>query len=658
MNPHDTEVVGVECHRGPSFDDIKRLVILSAEFREIPPITALYEQFVQNFKYLEEFLFSPIAARPPWLDLYLSNDEIISKHPFILKTILNTMGENFFLDNSDLQFHFDNAELDEVFRMREDDYSQKGQYPQAPASLQEALSIARARLEEAGMLSGEVFAPHATQVDRDNVHLAGGHVDYPFGTQENLAAIQEHGLCGVTLPRKYNGLNLPTTIYSMMTEMVSRADASLQNLFGLQSIAETLYRFGDDAQRDRMLPRFASGEVDGAMALTEPEAGSDLQSVKTFARQDADGKWFINGKKRFITNGRAKALLVLARTEEGTTDGRGLSMFLVEACPQLKISGIEDKLGLHGSPTCELTFDNVPAELVGSRRMGLIRYVMSLMNGARLAIASQAVGVGEAAYRCAKEYAAQRFQFGKSIDQIGAVNAMLVKMRTSVLAGRALLYETSRVVDLRDACEDRVRRGTATEEERLKVKEYSRMADALTPMTKAFNTEMCNKVAYDGIQVHGGKGYMRDHLAERYYRDARITNIYEGTTQLQVVAAIAGVKKRTLNARFDELAALPFEGEAKTLAEQFMAGHAKVEEAIAIVDEHHDDTRFFDQMAYHVVRMETIAFIGMILLKNALADAKRITLAREFAAEYLPELEMNYSTVKNQILPDPEILKM
>ncbi|MCQ2403690.1 MAG: acyl-CoA dehydrogenase family protein [Lentisphaeria bacterium] len=569
------------------------------------------------------------------------------------------MAENFFLDNTDLQFHFDHVDLAEVFRLREDDFTQKAKYPAAPADLKEALADARARLEEAGELAGEVIAPRATQVDRDNVHLAGGHVDYPHGTQENLAAIQAHNLCGVTLPRQYQGLNLPTTVYSMMTEMVSRGDASLQNLFGLQSIAETLYRFGSDEQRDRMLPRFANGEVDGAMALTEPEAGSDLQSVQTKATLDpATGKWFINGKKRFITNGRAKALLVLARTEEGTTDGRGLSMFLVESCPQLKISGIEDKLGLHGSPTCELTFENVPAELVGSRRMGLIRYVMSLMNGARLAIASQSVGIAEAAYRCAKEYAARRFQFGKSIDKIGAVNAMLVKMRTSLLAGRVLLYETSRVVDLRDAYEDRVRRGVAADDERSKAKEYGRLADVLTPMTKAFNTEMCNRVAYDGIQVHGGKGYMRDHLAERYYRDARITNIYEGTTQLQIVAAIAGVKKRSLVSRYEELAAMPYEGETAELAQAFNAARPKVDEAIAIVDQHNDNTLFFDQMAYSVVRMETIAFLGMLLVRDAHLAPERLVLAKEFAAEYLPEFEMNYQIVKNQVLPDPKILEM
>ncbi len=569
------------------------------------------------------------------------------------------MSENFFLDNPDLQFHLNHTDLSEVYRLREDDFTQCREFPEAPASLEAAQALSRARLEEVGELSGEVFAPRATQVDRDNVHLAGGKVDYPHGTQENLQAIREHHLDGVTLPRRYKGLNMPTTIYTMMTEMVSRADASLQNLFGLQSIAETLNHFGSDEQRERMLPRFATGDVDGAMALTEPEAGSDLQSVTTKATKDpATGKWYLDGKKRFITNGRAKALLVLARSEEGTTDGRGLSMFLVEACPQLKISGIEDKLGLHGSPTCELTFEHVPAELVGSRKLGLIRYVMSLMNGARLAIASQAVGIGEAAYRCARDYAAKRHQFGKSIDQIGAVNAMLVKMRTAVLAGRTLLYETSKAVDLRDALDEKVRKGSASDEERARAKEYSRIADALTPMAKAFNTEMANRVAYDGIQVHGGKGYMRDHLAERYYRDARITNIYEGTTQLQIVAAIAGVKKRTLKNRMDELCAAPYQGEAAELRDQVAELRPLVDQAIAIMDSHHDNTRFFDQMAYSVVRMETILFLGLLLLEETLHAPERLVLAREFLAEYLPEFQMNWLTVKAEKLPDPAVLTL
>ncbi|MBQ4480176.1 MAG: acyl-CoA dehydrogenase family protein [Victivallales bacterium] len=569
------------------------------------------------------------------------------------------MNANFYLDNSDLQYHFEHADLTGVLRMREDDFTLKASFPDAPGSLAEAKENCRAKLDLVGRLSGEEFAPRGTQVDRDNVHLANGKVEYPYGTQENLKILQDNHLDGVTLPRRYGGLNLPTTIYSMMTEMISRADASLQNLIGLQSIAETLYRFGNDEQRDRMLPRFACGEVDGAMALTEPEAGSDLQSVTTKAEQDpATGKWYITGKKRFITNGRAKALLVLARSEEGTRDGRGLSMFLVESCPQLKISGIEDKLGIHGSPTCELTFERVPAELVGSRRMGLIRYVMSLMNGARLAIASQAVGIGEAAYRAAREYAANRRQFGKSIDQIGAVNALLVKMRTAVLAGRTLLYETSRIVDLRDAHEDRIRRGIGNDEDNAMVRKYGQLADVLTPMTKAFNTEMCNRVAYEGIQVHGGKGYMRDHLAERYYRDARITNIYEGTTQLQVVAAIAGVKKRTLNGRLDELAAMPYAGRAAELAAKLAEARAKVEEAIQKVESVHDDTRFFDQMAFSVVRIATISFLGYLLLAETIDEPKRMTLTEEFLAEYLPELEMYHTYVMNGRCPDPAILEM
>lgn len=569
------------------------------------------------------------------------------------------MCDNFFLDNPDLEFHFLHADLDEVLRMRENGFTDHDRFPSAPSSLEEAREDCRRGLELAGMLSARHFAPRATQVDRDNVHLANSWVEYPHGTQENLKLLRENHLCGVTLPRRYDGLNLPTTVYTMMTEMVSRADASLQNLFGLQSIAETLYRFGSEEQRARMLPRFASGEVDGAMALTEPDAGSDLQSVRTAATFDeSTGKWHISGRKRFITNGRAKALLVLARSEAGTADARGLSMFLVESCPGLKISGIEDKMGLHGSPTCELNFQAVPAELVGSRRMGLIRYVMSLMNGARLAIAAQAVGIAEAAFRCAREYAAKRQQFGKSIDQIGAVNALLVKMRMGVIAGRTLLYTTSRYVDLRDAHDDRCRRGTGDERDRALAREYGRIADVLTPMTKAFTTEMCNRVAYDGIQVHGGKGYMRDKNAERYYRDARITNIYEGTTQLQVVAAIAGVMKRSLNPVYDELAALPYSGAVAELAAGFGAARERVGEAVANLEAVKDNPRYFEQMAASVVRMETIAFIGFLLCRDALSVPERTAFAAEFAAEYLPEFEMHAQYVKNGRLPDSAVLDL
>lgn len=565
------------------------------------------------------------------------------------------MNENFYLDNTDLQFRFQQCGIDELLALREDQFTRTE--PGSPRSAAEAQAECVRRLEQVGTLAAEEFAPRATKVDRDNVHLAGGTVEYPYGTQENLQLLKDAGLDGVTLPRTYGGLNLPTTLYTMLTEMVSRADASLQNLFGLQSIAETLYRFGSDEQRQAILPLFSSGEVDGAMALTEPEAGSDLQSVKTVATQDPEtGKWYIDGKKRFITNGRAKALLVLARSEPGTSDGRGLSMFLVRSCPELKISGIEDKLGLHGSPTCELIFDHVPAELVGERRRGLTRYVMSLMNGARLAIASQAVGIAEAAFRCAKDYADKRVQFHQPISQIGAVAKMLVHMKTSILAGRALLYETSRCVDLRDAYDDRIRRGVADDNDRQQMKYYSRLADALTPLAKAFNTEMCNEVAYQGIQCHGGKGYMRDHLAERYYRDARITNIYEGTTQLQVVAAIAGVMKGALAPYYEEFAALPFTGRAAELAAKLAPTREKLAEAIAAVEAHRDDSRFFDQMAFHIVRMETISFIGFLLLKDTLADAGRLAVAEEFLAEYLPEFLMHHEYVCAGILPNNDIL--
>ena len=343
----------------------------------------------------------------------------------------------------------------------------------------------------------------------------------------------------------------------MMTEMVSRADASLQNIFGLQDIAETISFFGNDEQRAKYLPKFATGEYDGAMDLTEPDYGSDLQAVRLRAWQDEKtGQWYLNGMKRFITNGCAQVHLVLARSEEGSRDGRGLSMFICEKCPQLVVRRIENKMGIHGVATCELQFNDVPAQLCGKRRLGLIRYVMSLMNGARVAISAQAVGIAEAAYREARKYAAEREQFKKTIDNFPAIYSMLSSMKVKLTAARTLLYETTLVVDLRNSYTKLVENGTPTDEDRAKQKYYTKLAAILTPMCKALATESANQIAYDAIQIHGGTGYMRDFNVERYYRDARITNIYEGTTQLQVVAAIAGVMKRALEPCYEELEAL------------------------------------------------------------------------------------------------------
>ncbi|NLF94066.1 MAG: acyl-CoA dehydrogenase [Oligosphaeraceae bacterium] len=557
------------------------------------------------------------------------------------------MSENFFTDNSDILFHLHNLPLAEILSLREDGYRFAGQYAGAPADFAGARQQILARLQSLGQLCAGRIAPRASQVDRDGVSFSDGEVQFAPGTRENLQDLANAGLMGVTLPYEFGGLNLPVSIYTMMTEMVSRADASLQNLFGLQEIAETIYRFGSPEQQQKYLPRFANGELDGAMALTEPEAGSDLQAVQTTATFCPErGQWLLNGRKRFITNGRAAVLLVLARSEPDSNDGRGLSLFIVERCPQLSINSIEDKMGIHGSPTCELNFQDVPAELVGQRRRGLTRYVMALMNGARLAISAQAVGIAEASLRAALEYCGERQQFGRPLTALVPVQELLTRMKANIMAGRSLLYETCKYVDLRDCCEERISRGTATQEDREREKSAGRLAAVLTPLCKAFTTEMCNLVCYDSIQCHGGKGYMRDKLPERYYRDARITNIYEGTTQMQVVAAIGGVMQRLLEPLLQDIAGLEFSGRLAELAAE--AGLAREQLAAAVAEvEKRQNNDFFELMSRRLVRMQTLVLISFLLLRDARQQPQRLCLVERCLGEYLPEVAYLLQVVKN-----------
>lgn len=558
------------------------------------------------------------------------------------------MAENFFLDNPDLQFRMTNAGLDEVIRIREKDFSETEEYPDAPESVEDAMDNYNKVLAMVGEICGELIAPRARDVDAEGCRLENGTVHYAKGTIENLKNLCQGQLMGAMLPRRYGGLNFPVTVYIIMNEMVSRADGGLQNLFGLQDIAETIYLFGSDDQKQRYLPRFASGEVDGAMALTEPEAGSDLQAVQLKASYDeASNTWRLNGMKRFITNGCAQVLLVLARSEEGTKDGRGLSMFVCEKCPQLLVRRIEDKMGIHGSPTCELQFNDVPAELVGARRRGLTRYVMSLMNGARVAISAQALGIAEAAYREALAYARAREQFGSTIDKFPAVYEMLVHCKVNIAAARALLYETTKYVDLRDSYAHMVEntpREALPADARQKARTYTKMAAELTPLAKAFTTEMGNEVAYIGLQIHGGTGFMRDFNAERFFRDVRITNIYEGTTQLQYVAAIGGVVQRVLDPLMDELSVLPYQGKLRRLASRVDVGRDKLREAIHSVTEHHrNDTEYFELVTRRLCEMETIVLVSYLLLRDALRERSREVLAERYILDMMPVLDMHYT---------------
>ena len=554
---------------------------------------------------------------------------------------------NFFSDNRDLVFTLENLALSDVVGMMEQNYEFAKEYENAPVDFADALDNYRRILDVVGNICADRIEPRARTVDLEGPKFEKGKVTYHPLTALNLKDLSDAGLMGVMLGHKYGGLNFPVSIYTMMTEMVSRADASLQNIFGLQDIAETISFFGSDEQKDKYLPGFASGEFDGSMDLTEPDYGSDLPGVRLRAYQDEKGQWRLNGMKRFITNGCSKVHLVLARSEEGTTDARGLSMFICEACPQLVVRRIENKMGIHGVPTCELQFNDVPAQLCGQRKLGLIRYVMSLMNGARVAISAQAVGIAEAAYREARKYASEREQFKKAIDTFPAVYTMLSNMKTSLTAARALLYETTRVVDLRNAYTHIVEHGEPTAEDRAAKKYYERVAATLTPMCKALATETANKVAYDCIQIMGGTGFMRDFNAERFYRDARITNIYEGTTQLQVVAAIGGVIQRSLDTRIDELAAAELSPELAALRDKVLELRKQQQAAAKFVADL-KNAEYHDYVARDLVEMETMIFVSLLLLRDAAKCADRAAIAERYVLDSLPAFAMRYMRVMSE----------
>ena len=466
---------------------------------------------------------------------------------------------NNYKDTPELKARMHSPLMERIVELKENFYTEADKYDYAPADFADAMDNFDRVLELTGSVCDEVIAPNAESVDREGSHCSGGRVQYSEGTAHNLKVMHQAGLSGFGLPRQYGGLNMPVTVFSAVGEMISRADASFQNVWGLQSCADTINEFGSPEQKEKYLTMASNGAT-MSMDLTEPDAGSDLQSVMLKATEDVEnGCWRLNGVKRFITNGDSDIHLVLARSEEGTTDGRGLSLFIYDKRNGgVNVRRIEDKMGIHGSPTCELVFNNAKAELCGDRRLGLIKYVMSLMNGARLGIATQSVGIQDAAWREATAYAAERRQFGRNIDAFPAVYQMLAVMKAKIEASRSLMYETSRYVDIYKSLDQIAKVRTLTPEERQESKRFSRLADALTPITKGMTSEFANQNAYDSIQIHGGSGFMRDYACERLYRDARITSIYEGTTQLQVVAALryvtSGVYSQYVK---DMLATLP-----------------------------------------------------------------------------------------------------
>lgn len=449
---------------------------------------------------------------------------------------------NFFNDNPDLNFHLHHPLMKRIVALKERDYSEKDEFDYAPVDFEDAMDSYEKVLEVVGEVCGDIIAENAEGVDAQGPKLVNDGVEYADGTKENIEALINAGLMGITLPRKYNGLNFSVVPYIMAADIVSRADAGFVNIWGLQDCAETINEFASDDQKQRFLPRVTDGET-MAMDLTEPDAGSDLQAVMLKATyNEKEDQWYLNGVKRFITNGDGMISLVLARTELGTSDGRGLSMFIYDKNRGgMGVRRIENKMGIKGSPTCELVFKNAPAEIVGARRMGLIKYVMALMNGARLGIGAQSVGISEAAFREALDYAKERKQFGKAIIEFPAVYEMLSLMKAKLDASRTLLYETARFVDIYKTYMHIAEERKLEKEERNEMKIYQRKSDLLTPLLKGMSSEYCNQNAYDAVQIHGGSGFMKDYPVERIYRDARITSIYEGTTQLQVVAAIRGV---------------------------------------------------------------------------------------------------------------------
>lgn len=552
---------------------------------------------------------------------------------------------NFYNDNPDLKHHLSHPLMRKIVEMKERNFSDAEKFDYAPLDYEDAMDSYEKVLEIAGEISGEIVAQNAEDVDHEGPHVVDGHVVYAKGTQKNLDALVKAGLMGISLPRRHNGLNFSLVPYIMAADMVSRADAGFVNIWGLQDCAETIYEFADEDQRQRFLPRVCAGET-MAMDLTEPDAGSDLQAVMLKATyNEADGTWRLNGVKRFITNGDGHIALVLARSEEGSHDGRGLSMFIYDRNDGgVTVRRIENKMGIKGSPTCELVFKNAKAELCGARRMGLIKYVMALMNGARLGIAAQSVGVSEAAYREALSYAHDRKQFGKPIIEFPAVFEMISLMKAKLDASRSLLYETTRFVDVYKIYEDIARERSLTPEERQEMKKYQRLADAFTPMAKGMGSEFCNQNAYDAVQVHGGSGFMKDYACERIYRDARITSIYEGTTQLQVVAAIRHVTTGTYFNQINAYAAEEYAPETSELKERLVKMTALYEEALKTVVDN-KNTEYTDFHARRLVEMAGHIIMGYLLLGDTTRNEKFLKSANVYVNFGEAEVEKHHKFI-------------
>ncbi|OXL42890.1 acyl-CoA dehydrogenase [Segatella copri] len=523
---------------------------------------------------------------------------------------------NYYTDHPEIEFHLNHPLMKRVVDLKERNYAEKDQFEDAPVNYEDAIENYKRLLDITGDVAANIIEPNSEDVDLEGPHLENGRMIYASKTFENLEATRKAGLWGLSMPRRYGGLNLPNAIFSMASEIIAAADAGFQNIWSLQSCIDTLYEFGSEEQRQKYIPRICAGET-MSMDLTEPDAGSDLQRVMLKATQDEDGTWRLNGVKRFITNGDSDIHLVLARSEEGTKDGRGLSMFIYDKRDGgVTVRHIEHKLGIHGSPTCELVYKNAKAELCGNTRLGLIKYVMALMNGARLGIAAQSVGVEQEAYNEGLAYAKERAQFGEKIINFPAVYDMLSRMKAKLDAGRSLLYCCARYVDIYKALEDIARDTKLTPEERQEMKKYTRLADAFTPLAKGMNSEYANQNAYDAISIHGGSGFIMEYKCQRLFRDARIFSIYEGTTQLQVVAAIRYITNGTYLSIIKEMLENEVSDDLKALKERVAKLVELYEAAINKVKEANDQA-VHDFLARRLYNMTGDIVMSLLILDDA-----------------------------------------
>ena len=554
---------------------------------------------------------------------------------------------NFYTDIPELKYHLNNPMMQRICELKERGYEDKDKFDYAPQDYADAIDSYDKVLEITGEITGEIIAPNAEGVDEEGPHCANGRVEYASGTKQNLDAMVKAGLNGMTMPRRFGGLNFPITPYTMCAEIVAAADAGFGNIWSLQDCIETLYEFGNEDQHSRFIPRICAGET-MSMDLTEPDAGSDLQSVMLKATFDeANNCWRLNGVKRFITNGDANLHLVLARSEEGTKDGRGLSMFIYDKNEGgVDVRRIENKLGIHGSPTCELVYKNAKAELCGDRKLGLIKYVMALMNGARLGIAAQSVGLSQAAYNEGLAYAKERKQFGKAIIDFPAVYDMLSIMKAKLDAGRALLYQTSRYVDIYKALDDIARERKLTPEERQEQKVYAKLADSFTPLSKGMNSEYANQNAYDCIQIHGGSGFMMEYACQRIYRDARITSIYEGTTQLQTVAAIRYVTNGSYIATLRNYEAIPCSEEMQPLMDRVKEMANKFDACTNAVKEAQNQ-ELLDFVARRLYEMAAVCIMSHLLIQDATKAPELFAKSAHVYVNYAEaEIEKHFNFIR------------